>query len=143
MHVVLGFGRLLTVWKCCYDSFTDGAGPEGNMKGHQVTHSHIVITRYAAEKAGDTLTPDQAAMVRDWLEFCQDRRYRRIAMLIDFNQCRDRSRWTVERRGRPFTVKFADTLNLATSSKTLEGAIRLAQKWVEAREAVVARQVAA
>lgn len=102
----------------------------------------IVITRYAAEKAGAAFKPEHAPLVRDWLEFCQDRRYRRVAMMVDFNETRDRSRWTVERRARPFTVKFLESLDIAGSSKTLEGAIRIAQKWVEVRAAVAAKRSA-
>ena len=101
--------------------------------------SPIVITRCAADKAGDAFKPEYAPLVRDWLEFCHDSCYRRVAMLVDFNNTRDRSRWTVERRARPFTVKCADTLNLVTSSKTLDGAIRLAQRWAESRAEVAAR----
>lgn len=104
--------------------------------------SPIVITRCAADKAGDALKPDLAPLVRDWKEFCQDSRYRRVAMLVDFNESRDRSRWTVERRKRPFTVKFADSLNIAGSSKTLDGALKIAQKWADARAAVWARKSA-
>lgn len=100
--------------------------------------SPIVITRCAADKAGDAFKPEYAPLVRDWLEFCHDSRYRRVAMLVDFNESRDRSRWTVERRKRPFTVKCADTLNLVTSSQTLDGAIRLAQRWAESRAKVAA-----
>lgn len=99
---------------------------------------NIVITRYAADKAGDAFKPEYAPLVREWKEFCQDSRYRRVAMLVDFNATRDLSRWTVERRARPFTVKFLDSLDIAGSSKTLEGAIRIAQKWVEVRAAVAA-----
>lgn len=96
----------------------------------------IVITRCAADKAGDALTPDHAPLVRDWKEFCQDSRYRRVAMLVDFNETRDRSRWTVERRARPFTVKFADSLDIAGSSKTLDGALKIAQRWADVRATV-------
>jgi hypothetical protein len=99
----------------------------------------IVITQYAAEKSGDTFKPDYAPMVREWKEFCQDSRYRRVAMMIDFNETRDRSRWTEEKRARPFTVKFLDSLEIAGSSKTLGGALKVAQKWVQVRAAVAAR----
>lgn len=102
--------------------------------------SPIVITRCAADKAGDTFKPDHAPLVRDWKEFCQDSRYRRVAMLVDFNETRDRSRWTVERRARPFTVKFADSLDIAGSSKTLDGAIKIAQRWADVRATVWARK---
>ena len=100
---------------------------------------NIVITRYAADKAGDAFKPEHAPMVRDWKEFCQDSRYRRVAMMVDYNETRDRSRWTVERRARPFTVKFLDSLEIAGSSKTLNGALKIAQKWYEVRASVWAR----
>ena len=104
--------------------------------------SPIVITRCAADKAGEAFMPDHAPLVRDWKEFCQDSRYRRVAMLVDFNETRDRSRWTVERRARPFTVKFADSLDIAGSSKTLDGALKIAQRWADIRATVWARKAA-
>lgn len=104
---------------------------------------NIVITRYAAEKAGEAFKPEHAPLVRDWKEFCQDSRYRRVAMLVDFNETRDCSRWTVECRARPFTVKFADSLDIAGSSKTLDGALKIAQRWADVRATVWTRKAAA
>lgn len=96
---------------------------------------NVVITAYAAEKAGSDFKPAYAPLVREWKDFCHDSRYRRVAMMVDFNACRDRSRWTVERRARPFTVKFLNTLEIAGSSKTLEGALKIAARWADARAA--------
>jgi hypothetical protein len=102
--------------------------------------SHVIVTRYAADKAGVPLTDEQSALVRDWMEFCRDTRYRRVAMIVDHESTRELSRWTTARRARPFVVKFADTLNIAGASATLAGALKIAQRWADARANVAARQ---
>lgn len=93
----------------------------------------IIIDPSAARAAGDALTPAQRALVREWTDYCHDSQLRRVAMLIDYDSTRWSSRWGCKARTRPWLVKFASTLDVATSSKTLEGALRLAAKWVEAR----------
>lgn len=94
----------------------------------------IIIDPNAARAAGDALTPAQRALVREWTDYCHDAQLRRVAMIIDHDQTRSTSRWQCEQRARPWIVRFASTLDIATSSKTLEGALRLAAKRAKARQ---------
>lgn len=93
----------------------------------------IIIDPSAARAAGDALTPAQRALVREWTDYCHDAQLRRVALIIDHDPMRWYSRWGAKPSTRPWTVKFASTLDVATSSKTLEGALRLAAKLSKAR----------
>ena len=93
----------------------------------------VIIDPSAARAAGDALTPAQRALVREWTDYCHDAQLRRVALIIDHDPTRWIGRWGCEPRTRPWVVKFASTLDVATSSKTLEGALRLAAKLSKAR----------
>ena len=93
----------------------------------------IIIDPSAARAAGDALTPAQRALVREWTDYCHDKKLRKVALIIDHDPTRWIGRWGCESRTRPWTVKFASTLVIATSSKTLAGALRLAAKLSKAR----------
>lgn len=67
-------------------------------------------------------------LVRAWGTYCHNKEIRRKALIIDYSNIRETSRWQCEKRGRPFLVKSAYDLRIVTSSKTLDGAIKLASK---------------
>ena len=94
----------------------------------------IIISTRAAQKA-ETITPDQQQLVKPWLSFCRDRHIRRASVYVDYDNGSNPSRWTYKERVRKFTVKSAQTLEILTSSTTLEGALRLARPISESREA--------
>lgn len=93
----------------------------------------VILDPSAARAAGDALTPAQRALVREWTDYCHDRKLRRVALIIDHDPYARVGRWECKLRTRPWNVKFASTLDIATSSKTLDGALRLAAKLSEAR----------
>ena len=86
----------------------------------------IISTR--AEQAAADITPDQRALVRRWTDFCQDNALRRAALYVDYQRTRTVSRWKDEPRSRPFVVRRASDLEIISTSKTLTGALRIAQE---------------
>jgi hypothetical protein len=91
---------------------------------------NIIITSYAADKAGE-LTDEQRNLVRNWGNSKADQALRRRSLLIDFEAVRDTSRWTCVRRKQPFVVKYAHTLDIIASGKTLTAALARANKIIK------------
>lgn len=85
----------------------------------------IISTR--AEAAAPDITPDQTALVRRWTDFCQDNALRKQALYIDYHRTRQVSRWKDVPRSRPFVVCRASDLQIISTSKTLAGALTIAQ----------------
>lgn len=96
----------------------------------------IIISTQAAKKAA-SITPEQQALVKEWLDFCHDKNVRRASVYIDFDNGINIGRWGYKERKRKFTVKSAQTLEIFTSSVTLEGALKLALPISERREAFI------
>jgi len=98
----------------------------------------IIISTQAAKKS-ESITPEQQALVKEWLEFCRDKKIRCASVYVDYDNGIHVGRWGYKNRVRKFTVKSAQTLEILTSSTTLEGALKLAQPISERREAFVNR----
>lgn len=92
--------------------------------------NNIIISTYAARQA--EVPEAYAGAVKEWLDFCHDRKLRCSSFYIDFSRCRDTSRWQTKKRQRCFLVRSANTLDIFTSSKTLAGAIASAQRMIKA-----------
>lgn len=91
----------------------------------------IIISTAAASRV--RLSDDQKALVRPWESFCHDKKVRQFALYVDYSAIRDTSRWKCAKRERPFVVRSASTLDVLTSSKTFEGAMKLAAKMAKDR----------
>lgn len=98
----------------------------------------IIVSTQASQQA-ETITPEQQALVREWLSFCHDRGLRRASVYVDFSELRDIGRWSCEKRARPFVVRSATTLDVLTSSKTFQGAMKLAAELSARREQYASR----
>lgn len=88
----------------------------------------ILIDPYAARQ-GD-LPAGWEPQVRAWTKVCHDRTLRNRGLWIDYDATRDTSRWVCVERKRPFTVRRMSDLSIVTASKTLEGALKLAMKYM-------------
>lgn len=93
----------------------------------------IIVSTRASEQA-EAITPDQQALVREWVAFCHDKNLRRASVYVDYSELRDIGRWSCEKRARPFVVRSATTLDVLTSSKTFQGAMKLAAELSDRRE---------
>jgi hypothetical protein len=92
----------------------------------------IIISTAAAQNA-PSITPEQRLLVKEWLEFCRDKSICSRAMYVDYRRLRNVGRWGCEERVRKFLVCSPVTLDILASSKTLEGALKLAAKLAAAR----------
>ena len=92
--------------------------------------NNIIISTYASQKG--EVPEEYAGAVKEWLDFCHDRKLRVRSVYIDFSRVRDTSRWQTKARQRCFLVRSANTLDIFTSSKTLGGAIAAAQRMMKA-----------
>jgi len=92
----------------------------------------IIISPKAAKNA-TSLTVEQQALVKEWTSFCQDRSVRSRSVFIDYSALRNVGAWGCEERIRKFLVRSPVTLDVLASSKTLEGALKLAAKLAAAR----------
>jgi hypothetical protein len=93
----------------------------------------IIVTPKAAQKA-KFITDQEQSLVKDWLDFCRDKTTRKAAILVDFENGRSIGRWGYEERKRKFVVRHALTLDVLSTSTTLQNAIRLAEKILETRK---------
>lgn len=98
----------------------------------------LIIVSTAAAQHAETITPEQQALVRPWLDFCHDTRLRRVAVYVDHTTLRHIGRWGCKPRARPFVVRRANTLDVLTSAKTFQGAMKLAARIARGRELVAA-----
>ena len=101
----------------------------------------IIISTRAAKNA--TLTAEQQALVKEWTSFCTDREVLGRSVYIDHSNSRMVGPWGCEPRVRKFLVRNASSLDIMTTSKTLEGALKLAAKLSEKREEYFAARQAA
>ena len=93
----------------------------------------IIVSTQASQQA-EAITPEQQSLVREWVSFCHDHNLRRASVYVDFKNLREVGRWGCEKRARPFVVRSAATLDVLTSAKTFQGAMKLARELSVRRE---------
>jgi len=98
----------------------------------------IIISTAAAQEA-EAITSEQQALVKEWLSFCRDKNVRARSVYVDYDRGVNIGRWGWKERAFKFTVKSAVTLEILTSAKTLNAALKLAAKLSNERESWVAR----
>jgi hypothetical protein len=90
--------------------------------------SNMIIISIKAAQNAKNITTDQQALVKEWTSFCQDRNTIKRSVYIDFSNGRSVGPWGYEERVRKFLVRSPITLEILTTSKTLDGAMKLAAK---------------
>lgn len=65
-------------------------------------------------------------LVREWKAYCHDGKLRRVSVIIDYDRIRFTGRWGCEKRKRPFVIKSANTLEVISSFKSIDAAMRRA-----------------
>lgn len=101
-----------------------------------------MVIIHPSVKYATTLTPEQAALVREWTSFCHDRKMRRTTFMVDHETSRYTSRWTVKPRVRPWIVKSATTFEFMGAFKTLEAAIQRARELSDMTERIERERIA-
>jgi len=98
----------------------------------------MIIISLAAAKNAEVITPEQQALVKEWTSFCRDKSIRARSVYVDYDRGVNIGRWGWKERALKFTVKSAVTLEVLTSAKTLNAALKLAAKLSNDRESYAA-----
>jgi hypothetical protein len=92
---------------------------------------HIIISTAAAITG--QVPAGLESLVKPWQSFCHNLQERCDSLYIDYSRGRDVGNWGYEERSRPFIIRGARTLNILSSAKTLDGAIKVANRLISTK----------